>query len=703
MAEFGGNFGPGVIWSQPLANGTMVGEVGPVLPATQTVAPSSTTEAQMPLASTSAASRWTTARSTVKPWSKMATVTTAMTKEITTNTSDANVSNATLANSSANSSLNNSNASLYDWDGDKKSYHEMLEEEAVNESYNEFEEMAHTVAMLFAAMFMLACIVGNLMHICHISFIPESLVVIIIGMLLGLIEVEVPDVVISMQEETLYNKLVLSLFLLPIIIFEAGWSMRHKDFVAQLGYILVFAIFGTVICMVVVAFLTLWTCQWHGICSARTAFAYGALISAVDPVATLATYAHLNVDPLLNIMVLGESIINDAVAIVLFSVLNDKPNAFFADHTTAEIAGDITLGVLRLLGGSVGLGIGLGALYVVLIRVTKLSHSPSLAILFIFTSAFFSYTFAEEVLKLSGIITVLFAGMIMSSYSTPHLTVEGRLLTSFLLKQMGSLADMAVFLFVGIAVVYASVRGLIAGCFIMVFCLVGRGIATVPLAVLCNLCKARKATPPEKQTKLTWRHIFMMWHAGLRGGIALVLALDLGKWVDELDGPGTREALRNATLLVIVVFLLIFGGTTEAALKCMKIQMGNPSPMPIRDSRFRRILMSGSRHFLKPILVGNREVQDHLDGGIVRKILEESEERRAGAEAAGAESDDEKQSFQHQETAAAYDLFGEVDPQRQRSWMDTSEQHHDGADLEEDYRDDGSEEELGSYMSTPLY
>eukprot|EP00971_Amphidinium_carterae_P298615 5932696-Amphidinium_carterae.1 len=78
-------------------------------------------------------------------------------------------------------------------------------------------------------------------------------------MILGFVEVEIPDVVLTMQEETLYNKLVLNLVLLPIIIFEAGWSMRHKDFVAQLGYILVFAIFGTVICMAVVAMLTMWT------------------------------------------------------------------------------------------------------------------------------------------------------------------------------------------------------------------------------------------------------------------------------------------------------------------------------------------------------------------------------------------------------------------------------------------------------------
>ena len=46
-------------------------------------------------------------------------------------------------------------------------------------------------------------------------------------------------------------------------------------------------------------------------------FAFGSLISAVDPVATLAIFSALDVDPILYMLVFGESILNDAVAIVL--------------------------------------------------------------------------------------------------------------------------------------------------------------------------------------------------------------------------------------------------------------------------------------------------------------------------------------------------------------------------------------------------
>lgn len=46
-------------------------------------------------------------------------------------------------------------------------------------------------------------------------------------------------------------------------------------------------------------------------------FTFGSLISAVDPVATLAIFHALNVDPTLNMLVFGESVLNDAVSIVL--------------------------------------------------------------------------------------------------------------------------------------------------------------------------------------------------------------------------------------------------------------------------------------------------------------------------------------------------------------------------------------------------
>eukprot|EP00928_Gymnodinium_smaydae_P086714 TRINITY_DN71159_c0_g1_i1.p1 TRINITY_DN71159_c0_g1~~TRINITY_DN71159_c0_g1_i1.p1 ORF type:complete len:603 (-),score=126.65 TRINITY_DN71159_c0_g1_i1:112-1920(-) len=517
-----------------------------------------------------------------------------------------------------------------------------------------FETDGELMILLFMTTLMIAFIFGNLLHYFHISFIPESLIVILLGLLMGNVEILLPGLTMpSIEQDAILNKKLLNMVFLPIIIFEAGFSLKNQDFMAQLPYILIFAIFGTVICMCVVAFLTVQSCSLHGICDWRTAFTYGALISAVDPVATLATYAHLNVEPLLSIMVMGESIINDAVAIVLFHVLNTAPAGYF-DQSLSRTAGDICLGVVKLLGGSVCLGLGFGVLYILILRFAKMRFSPSLEILFIFLSCFNSYAFAEHVCEMSGIITVLFQGMIMGTYATPHLTQEGALLCNFLLKQMASLADMMVFLFVGLGLVFETSTGLTFGFCVMFFCLVGRAVAVAPLGVLCNAIKSKteRSVPEEQRGHLSWRHLFMMWHAGLRGGIAVVLVLDLGPWVDA----GTKEVLRNATLLLVCVFLLVFGGSTEILLKALKIPLGNPPPMYVRGGCFQRFMGRVDGSVLQPILVGPHETRQEMHGGIVEKILADA---KVQEEEIYAVSSDAARARSRRETTTAYDLFGQ--------------------------------------------
>ncbi|CAK9031759.1 unnamed protein product [Durusdinium trenchii] len=410
-----------------------------------------------------------------------------------------------------------------------------------------------------AASMMFALLIGNILHEFEVSFISESMVIILIGYVLGIILPTRGGSVVSwaigdvgVEEEGLAMAGVLNLFLLPIIIFEAGWSMNHRAFVDLMLTILTFAVLGTLISMVVVGLLINATCDVHGVCSVRAAFTYAALISAVDPVATLATYAHLQVDPLLNICVFGESVVNDAVAIVLFRVLNT--GGLFTDTSFNVVSGRIASQTSLLLFGSVGLGVLLGFMLMLITKVSRLTHSTSNCVLFMFLSSFFIYSFAERACGMSGIITVLFGAMFASAFAKYQFSSEVTMFCAFTLKQAATLADMVVFLMVGITAVYCDVEGLVLGLLVCAFCLVGRAAAVFPLALLTNLCKEmyRRGQPPEKKLTLDWRKIFMMWHAGLRGGIALVLTLELGPWVDQ-EKPGTKDRLRNATVLVIVV------------------------------------------------------------------------------------------------------------------------------------------------------
>merc|ERR1719160_725409 len=143
--------------------------------------------------------------------------------------------------------------------------------------------------------------------------------------------------------------------------------MKHNDFANNFLYICIFAVLGTGISTLLIGSIVSITGSWgwHVITGAREAFAIAALISATDPVAMLAAFTIKKVEPRLNIMVLGESTINDAVAIAIFNMLNiDEPTAYWFFPSAA-------MSTFRLLFASIALGFLIAALLVVLFRGVK--------------------------------------------------------------------------------------------------------------------------------------------------------------------------------------------------------------------------------------------------------------------------------------------------------------------------------------------
>jgi sodium/hydrogen exchanger-like protein 3 len=112
------------------------------------------------------------------------------------------------------------------------------------------------------------------------------------------------------------------LFLLPPIILEAGYFMPNRPFFDNLGTILIFAIANTLFNTVCIG-LTLWGLTYTNAFGGTEfemldCFVFAALISAVDPVAVLATFVEIQVNDMLYIVVFGESLLNDAVSVVCY-------------------------------------------------------------------------------------------------------------------------------------------------------------------------------------------------------------------------------------------------------------------------------------------------------------------------------------------------------------------------------------------------
>jgi sodium/hydrogen exchanger 8 len=148
-------------------------------------------------------------------------------------------------------------------------------------------------------------------------YLPESAAAIVVGIIVG----GLARAVYPSTEELAFLSFEPELFfflLLPPIIFEAGYSLEKKSFFANFWSIALYAVFGTIISTFIIGGLV-YGVGLTGLVDIDTsspmeALVFGALISAVDPVATLSIMGNpeLNCDKLLYSLVFGESVLNDA-------------------------------------------------------------------------------------------------------------------------------------------------------------------------------------------------------------------------------------------------------------------------------------------------------------------------------------------------------------------------------------------------------
>lgn len=174
---------------------------------------------------------------------------------------------------------------------------------------------------------------------------------------------------------------------------------------------------------------------------------FGALISAVDPVATLAIFSALDVEPTLHMLVFGESVLNDAVAVVLYRTLLNFIQAEF----TPQLVGLAFLQFFTSFFGSALLGIAFSLVSALVLKHVNFRRYSSLEIAVVIVFAYAPYLMAEAV-GLSGIMAILFAGIGMSHYTFFNLSPISQITTEKVFRSLAFLAETSVFAYLGLAV-----------------------------------------------------------------------------------------------------------------------------------------------------------------------------------------------------------------------------------------------------------
>ncbi|KAJ8351261.1 hypothetical protein SKAU_G00227370 [Synaphobranchus kaupii] len=491
--------------------------------------------------------------------------------------------------------------------------------------------------------------ISNVTLSCHVNASPPTLLVNVSGKfyeytLTGEISAnEVSDVQDNeMLRKVTFDPEVFFNILLPPIIFHAGYSLKRRHFFRNMGSILAYAFVGTVISCFIIGLL-MYGCvklmkqvgQLGGDFFFTDCLFFGAIISATDPVTVLAIFNELQVDVDLYALLFGESVLNDAVAVVLSSSIVAYQPMGDNSHTFEAVALLKCLGMfLWVFSGSFFLGVATGVVTALisftwgscalcsgtrasdqsgrfrrkLIKpygpagFTKLLDFPLLETALFFLMSWCTFLLAEAC-GFTGVVAVLFCGITQAHYTYNNLSPESQERTKQLFELLNFLAENFIFSYMGLALFTFQSHifnpTFIIGAFLAVF--VGRAANIYPLSLFLNL---------GRKHKIASKFQHMMMFAGLRGAMTFALSI-------RDTATYARQMMFSTTLLIVFFTVWVCGGGTTPMLSCLHIRVGvdsdQDSSISITDGTERtstkqesawlfRIWYNFDHNYLKPIL-----------------------------------------------------------------------------------------------------
>ncbi|ESO98871.1 hypothetical protein LOTGIDRAFT_81744, partial [Lottia gigantea] len=347
--------------------------------------------------------------------------------------------------------------------------------------------------------------------------------------------------------------------MLPIIIFEAGYSMKRRHFFKNLGAIMSFAFIGTTISCFAFGGVMFGLTRLMDIdFSLNNCFFFGAIISATDPVTILAIFHDLHVDVDLYALVFGESVLNDAVAIVLSGSV-EKYGELSAGTFDTKAFFSALGNFLAIFAGAFAMGSAMGCVTALITKYTKIRDFPLLETALFFLMSYSTFQ-AAEAAGFTGIVAVLFCGITQAHYTYNNLSTESKQRTKQLFELANFLAENFVFLYIGVSVFTFELAKWHAGfiCTAFLGILVGRLLNVYPVSFLLNLGRSNKI-------KGNFQH--MMMFSGLRGAIAFALAI-------RNTSSDARQYMISATMIIVLVTVILFGGFTTQMLQWLQIRVG---------------------------------------------------------------------------------------------------------------------------------
>ncbi|KAF8401558.1 hypothetical protein HHK36_012500 [Tetracentron sinense] len=443
---------------------------------------------------------------------------------------------------------------------------------------------ASVVSMnLFVALLCACIVIGHLLE--ETRWMNESITALAIGLCTGVVILLTTGG--KSSHILVFSEDLFFIYLLPPIIFNAGFQVKKKQFFRNFMTIMLFGAVGTLISFGIIS------------------LALGAIFSATDSVCTLQV---LNQDetPLLYSLVFGEGVVNDATSVVLFNAIQN----FDLSNISTGIALEFVGNFFYLFIASTMLGVLTGLLSAYIIKKLYFGrHSTDREVALMILMAYLSYMMAE-LFYLSGILTVFFCGIVMSHYTWHNVTESSRITTKHAFATLSFVAEIFIFLYVGMDALdiekwrfvnNSPGKSVGVSSILLGLVMVGRAAFVFPLSFLSNFAKKNQSD------KIGFKQQVTIWWAGLmRGAVSMALAYN------QFTRAGHTQLRGNAimitsTITVVLVSTVVFGLITKPLVRFLL-------PPPKHISSMLSSEASSPKSFSVPLLGNGHDSEADLGG-----------------------------------------------------------------------------------------
>jgi len=392
--------------------------------------------------------------------------------------------------------------------------------------------------------------------------LPHTILLVIVGIILGRVAETWPPLAL-LTDFTLGPEIMLFVFL-PALIFESGYSIDTRQLHQDLPPILMLAIPGMLMSTLIVGLGVWWLLDIRLI----VALVFGALISATDPVAVVALFKELGVPKRLMVLVEGESLLNDATAIVAFSILVGI--AVMGGSIGWGDSGSIIGEFLRVFIGGVIVGSLLG--FAVCEVVYRMHSDLPVILTTSIVIAYASFVLSEHVLHVSGVMSVVGSAIALKRYSIIRFGHEATHAIHSSWEVIVLSLNSLLFLLVGLSVKIENVPAMLGATLMVVVLILGSRAISI-----YNLLPITTRLFHLPRVSMADRHI--MWWGGLKGGLAIAVVLSIPDSLPE------KQFLFDLTIGVVMFTLLVIAPTIQPLMERLGLnQLSEGEDLELRNA-----------------------------------------------------------------------------------------------------------------------